>query len=210
MGQWYANAFAKAFNMETDFDDNMTWTLHTPTYTPNRLTHAYVSDLTNELGTGGGYTAGGMSAGAVTRTITAANSWGVTRANSTAYNLGDVVIPATPNGFLYRATNAGTSAGAPPTFPTIIGQCVTDGGVTWENYGIGILVLAASTPASWASATFTNARYLVLSDRTAGAAAAQPLIGLADFGSGQNGGGGTFAVNPQNAALGFLHVPILG
>ena len=208
--QWYANALAKAVNMETDFDDNMTWTLHTPTYALDRFAHSYVSDLTNELTTGGGYTAGGTTAGAVTRTVTAANSWTPQRAASTAYNVGDVVRPVAANGFLYRATNSGTTAAGLPTYPTTIGQTVVDGSVTWENYGIGIIVLAATTAASWALATFTNARYLVLSDRTAGAAAAQPLIGVTDFGSGQNGGGGTFAVNPQNANLGILHIPILG
>lgn len=36
-------------------------TLHTATYTPDLDTHRYQSSLTNELGTGDGYTAGGLT-----------------------------------------------------------------------------------------------------------------------------------------------------
>ncbi len=39
--------------------DTIKITLHTATYTPNRLTHRWHSDLTNELATGNGYTTGG-------------------------------------------------------------------------------------------------------------------------------------------------------
>src|SRR5688500_9562565 len=39
--------------------DNLRVTLHTATYTPNRLTHRWYTDLTNELATATGYTAGG-------------------------------------------------------------------------------------------------------------------------------------------------------
>lgn len=49
------------------------------------------------------------------------------RANSTAYALGDFVIPATPNGFYYEYILAGTSGGSIPTFPTYIGGQVVDG-----------------------------------------------------------------------------------
>lgn len=50
-----------------------------------------------------------------------------TRANTTAYALGAFLVPATPNGFFYKVTTAGTSAGSIPTFPTTIGGTVTDG-----------------------------------------------------------------------------------
>jgi hypothetical protein len=39
--------------------DTVKVTLHTATYAPNRLTHRWYSDLTNELATATGYTAGG-------------------------------------------------------------------------------------------------------------------------------------------------------
>lgn len=206
--QWYASAVAKAVNMETDFDDNMTWTLHTSTYTPSRFVDDYVNDLAGELASGGGYTSGGMSAGAVSRTITVANSWAVQRAASTAYALGDVVRPAAANGFLYRATSAGTTAAGLPTYPTILGQTVADGGVTWECYGSGIMVFLAAVTPSWGpSATLSGIRYLVLSDRTPGASSAQPLIAFTDFVTDQAVTTGTFQVNPH-ASLGNCHIAI--
>jgi hypothetical protein len=54
------------------------------------------------------------------------------RANTTAYVQGDVREPATPNGFVYICTVAGTSGGSAPTFPTTLGSTVTDGTVTWR------------------------------------------------------------------------------
>ncbi|PLX46180.1 MAG: hypothetical protein C0609_01210 [Deltaproteobacteria bacterium] len=57
------------------------------------------------------------------------------RANSTAYSLGDFVQPSTANGYVYKCTTAGTSAGSAPTFPTILGATVTDGTVVWTNWG---------------------------------------------------------------------------
>ena len=55
-------------------------------------------------------------------------------ARSTAYIVGSQVIPVTgPNGFIYECTVAGTShATDPPAWPTVIGQTVTDGTVTWR------------------------------------------------------------------------------
>lgn len=205
--QWYGTALMKAINAETDFDDGMTWTLHTSSYALSRFVDDYVNDLTNELATANGYTAGGISAGVVSRTLTVANSWTTQRANSTAYTLGDVVRPATGNGFLYRATTSGTTGASIPTYPTVIGQTVVDGGVTWTCYCQAIIVFTAANTPTWASATFT-ARYLVLSDRTTGVTSTEALIGVTDFGSDQTGGGGAFTVNPHST-LGILHIPIL-
>lgn len=53
----------------------------------------------------------------------------------TAYSEGDIIIPTTRNGRRYRATTAGTSGTAEPTWPTATGGTVVDGGVTWEEYG---------------------------------------------------------------------------
>lgn len=200
----YGQAFAKALNKEWDWDsDDIRVTLHTATYALSRTTHDYVDDLTNELATGGGYTAGGVALAGRNVTYTAANSWSTTRANSTAYIVGDVVRPATANGFLYRCVVAGTSGGTVPTYPTVVGTTVVDGTVTWENVGTGITVLNATDP-SWATATFTAVRFAIISDRTPGTAATQPLIAFSDFGTDQAGGGGTFTVD--YAASGVLHL----
>ena len=57
------------------------------------------------------------------------------RANSTAYALGDFYKPAIANGHYYKVTVAGTSAGAPPTFPTD-GTTVADGTATVQDMGL--------------------------------------------------------------------------
>jgi len=201
--QWYRSAFSKLLNKEADIDsDSLKATLHTSSYTPDRGAHAYVSDLSAELAASGGYSTGGVTVSGVSVTKTEANSWGTSRANSTAYVVDQVVRPATGNGFLYRCAVAGTSGGSVPTYPTVIGTTVADGTVTWECVGLSITVIDFTDP-SWATATFTGARYLVLSDRTPGTAATQPLIGIIDFGSDKAGGGGTFTV--VGDAQGFLH-----
>jgi hypothetical protein len=210
MGKWYRQAPAKAFNKQIDFDtDTLVWTLHTSTYAPNQDTHAFVSDLTNELGAGGGYTAGTVSGGGLaiaspTVTYTAANSWGTARANSTAYALDDVFRPASANGFLYRVAVAGTSAAAPPTFPTVLGTTVADGTATIECVGTGVIVLGCTDP-TWSAFTAGPCRYAVLSDRTSGANATNPLVGYVDFGVDKTGGGGNFTIN-LHTALRFLHI----
>jgi hypothetical protein len=52
---------------------------------------------------------------------------------ATAYTLGQSVEPTTPNTYRYIVTVAGTShAATEPTWPTTIGNTVTDGTVTWK------------------------------------------------------------------------------
>lgn len=201
----YALAQMAMLNGEIDTDSaNLKWTLHTSGYTPNRLTHDYVSDLGSELAASGGYSTGGV---AVTgsRTMTVANSWATSRANSTAYTVGQVVRPATANTFLYRCVVAGTSGGSIPTYPTVIGTTVVDGGVTWECVGSAIIVFTTSSP-SWAAASFTGVRYSVLSQRDAGTTATQPLICYIDWTTDKAGQGGAFTVNagPQGLLHWFL------
>ncbi len=204
MATWYRNALVKTMNKEVDYDsDAIHLTLHTSTYTPNLNTHDYVDDLTNELAASGGYTTGGVQLASKTVTYTAADSWGTARANSTAYTVGQIVRPATGNGFLYRCAVAGTSGASIPTFSTVLGGNTTDGGVTWDTVGAGIIVLDAAD-ASWATATFTGVRYGVISDRTPGTAATQPLLGLIDFVTDQAGGGGAFTI--QFDAQGILQL----
>lgn len=204
----YRSAPVRFLNKQIDWDsDALVWTQHTSTYAPNLDTHQFVSDLTNELSTGGGYTAGTTSGGGLaiaspTMTYTAANSWGVSRTASTAYVVGDVVRPATGNGFLYMATNSGSSGASLPTYPTVLGQSVVDSGVTWECIGSGITVFGCSDP-SWSSATFGPARYAVLSDRSSGSNATNPLIGYVDYGTDKTGGGLAFTVQLHTALRAF-------
>lgn len=204
--QWYANAFVTAFNKEADFDsDTMVETLHTATYTPDLAAHKYVSDLTNEVAAGGGYTTGGQTVTSCSKTLTAANSWTDQWTLSHAYAADFVVRPTSGNGFVYRAAVAGTSSASQPTWPTVIGTTVTDGGVTWECVGRRVLVLTGTFP-SWTSSTIT-ARYLVLSDRTPGTAATQPLFGLVDFGSSLSSSNGPFTYTPSTQGALLLAIP---
>ncbi|HWS72210.1 MAG TPA: fibronectin type III domain-containing protein, partial [Thermoanaerobaculia bacterium] len=55
------------------------------------------------------------------------STWQPTR----AYGLGAVVLPQIANGFTYICTDDGTSAATHPTWPTTVGNTVTDGTVTW-------------------------------------------------------------------------------
>jgi hypothetical protein len=71
-------------------------------------------------------------------TITWVNS-GQTWLPSTAYTAGMVAQPTSPGvyriGFLYKATNTGTTAATAPVWPTTIGGTVVDGTVTWQAIG---------------------------------------------------------------------------
>lgn len=197
MAQWFRNGLAQAVGSKNVgwTSDTLKLTLHTSTYSPSLDSNVFVSDLSNELSTAGGYTSGGVTLTSPTVTYTVANSWGTSRANSTAYTVGQIIRPSTGNGFLYRCAVAGTSHSAAPTFLTTLGSntAETSGTVVWDCVGSGIIVLDAAD-ASWATATFTGVRYGVISDRTPGTAATQPLLGLIDFVTDQAGGGGSFQV----------------
>jgi hypothetical protein len=71
---WYGNALLKALSKEINFSsDTIKVALTTSAYTPNQDTHAYFSDITNEV-TGTGYTAGGQALASKTATYTGATN----------------------------------------------------------------------------------------------------------------------------------------
>jgi hypothetical protein len=57
-----------------------------------------------------------------------------TRANSTVYNMGDVMIPTVFTGMYYKVKNPGKSGASEPTWIMIPGQHTEDGtlGLIWE------------------------------------------------------------------------------
>lgn len=110
-------------------------TLHTATYTPNQDTHVFQSDLTNELATGGGYTAGGLTLAGKTTAYDATT-------NETRLDANDALWAAMTNTFRY-AVVACTTPGSAATNPllgwvdlgatTITG---TDFTIVWAATGI--------------------------------------------------------------------------
>ena len=63
-GQTFTGQYSATAARRVDWvTDTIKITLHTSSYTPNRDTHVFFSDATNELTTGGGYTAGGQALG---------------------------------------------------------------------------------------------------------------------------------------------------
>ena len=73
---------------------------------------------------------------------------------STAYGLGQKVVPTTLNGYVYECTVAGTSDSGEPTWPTTIAGTVADNTVTWrcetddaQVVNIAIHIPAATTEA---------------------------------------------------------------
>lgn len=209
---WYRQMLLQAVGSGTagnapNFDflsDALYLTLHTSSYVPNLDTHVFVSDLTNEVANGNGYTTGGVLLSSKTLTYVPAAS-AVARANSTAYSLGQLRRPGTSNGYVYQCVAAGTSGASEPTWPTTVGLTVTDGTATWLCAGRGYTMFDAADP-SWANATIT-ARYGVVSDRTPATAATQPLVWLIDFETNFSSSNGTFQVTFDANGIGYILVP---
>jgi hypothetical protein len=258
-----ADFLKKLINIDTG-GDALKAMLLTASYTPNPAVDSVYADISANEVTGTNYTAGGAAVAGQAVTITAANSWSVARATSTAYTLGQVVRPAATNSFVYRCTVAGTTAadvaptaatnaspavvtaaanglangnrvlisgvtgltnlngsrvvngisgstytlldattfaavngngvfgGTPvvlPDWPTIVGQSITDGTVTWTCVGTSVVKWTCTNP-SWASATIT-ARYGVVYDTTV----TNKLIACFDFGSNITSTNGTFTIS---------------
>lgn len=205
----YAQGIANAYGSTSagnapniDFlSDDMRLALVTSSYTPNVATDAFWSTpVANEI-TGTGYTANGTALASKTLTVTIANSWSTSWAASTARTVGDLVRPTTGNTYVYVATTAGTNSGAEPTWPTVVGATVTDGGVIWANIGRAIIMFDAAD-VSWTTATLT-ARYGVIYNRTPGTDATRPLFALIDFDSNTSSTASTFQVTFPTQGLAY-------
>lgn len=201
---FYASAPAKAYGGTLQFTGTrIKAALLTTTYTPSLTGHVNYSDLTNELSTANGYTAGGLTVPTPTITTTAANSWGQSWASGTAYANNangnpPVIRPSTGNGHLYRMITAGTSGGSAPTWPTASGATVTDNTVVWEEIGESITVFSSNNLV-WTVTGVLTFRYVAFYDTTTGVTTTEPLMLLADFGSSQSSGSsGSLTVSPDS------------
>ena len=56
--------------------------------------------------------------------------------------IGDLLVPSTLNGYLYRCTTAGTTGATEPTWPVAVGATVSDGTAVWT---CGVATAAAGT-----------------------------------------------------------------
>jgi hypothetical protein len=173
-------------------------------------TAEFVSDVITggvgvEVAAGGGYTTGGVALSSVTWAATIANSWPVTAATSTAYNVGDIVKPSGGNTFLYQAVVAGTSGGSAPAWPVVVGTTVADGGVTWLNIGTAVTVLGSANIVFTSSGGGFTAAFGLLYDSTPGSAGTNPVIGYYDFGGSLSpSAGGTLTITvPASGILPF-------
>lgn len=52
----------------------------------------------------------------------------------TAYTLEDTIVPSTPNGYMYKCVQAGTSGGVEPTWGTTLDGNTNDNTVIWRAY----------------------------------------------------------------------------
>ena len=110
--------------------------------------------------------------------------------------MGTIVIPTSPNGYLYQAAASTASTGSvQPTWPTVVGETVVDGGVIWTNLGESITEFG-SAAVTWSNSTITAA-YGVLYDSTPATQATQPLIALLNFGGNQSSSSGPFTLTPS-------------
>ncbi|AZO95287.1 hypothetical protein [Halocella sp. SP3-1] len=137
-------------------------------------------------------------------------------AASTAYSVGDYVIPTTATGHIYLCTTAGTSDSAEPSWPTVDVNTVVDGDVTWEcvengdlayfeisgtGYTSGGQEISNKTLAqvegittfdgdnvSWVNSTLT-ARYAVVYETSTGI-----LLSYQDFGEEKSSSSGNFEI----------------
>lgn len=181
-GDFYASALSKAFSANITWGTSVKCALLTASYTPALNTDVFWGDISANEASGTGYSAGGQALGSPTNTVTAAASWSTQWAGTTAYTVGAVVRPTASNGFLYRATTSGTSGSSQPTWPTVIGSNVTDGGVGWDAIGTAIVRLGATNPSWNAAGGALTARYAAFFYDT-GTPSTSPLIGLVDQGS---------------------------
>lgn len=116
------------------------------------------------------------------RTVEATNGLAAgTRANSAAVALNAFLVPAVANGFFYRVSVAGTTAAAPPVFPTTTGATVVDGTATLTCMGRIILSSTLdyeNTPAGiriLETAAFTDGQGLTIDYTSAAADVVQAL-----------------------------------
>ena len=193
------SAYAGVLNYLTD---GMYAMLVTNSYTPDYAADQYKSVPVAFETSGAGYTANGVLLTSKSLSVIAAGSWSRQWAATTAYLVGQIVRVPTSNGHLYRCIVAGTSAGSQPTFPTVSGQVVTDGTVTWAECGVSAIVFNTTfANPTWTALTLSF-RYVVIYDSAPATDATRPLLCCLDMGAQTYTGGDlTIALPTEGLAI---------
>lgn len=153
------------------------------------------AQISGELATGNGYTQGGNALTGVVWGNVPANSWGSAWAPSTGYTQGQIVRPATANGFLYLCVGTGTSGAAAPAWGTSIGGITLDGSTYWLCLASEVTRLSANN-VSWTNTAVLSFRWGVVYDATTG-----DLVSLIDLNAVQtSSSSGTINFNWDSAA----------
>jgi hypothetical protein len=183
-------------------------TLHTSGYVPDRANHEAVDDLTNELPTGGGYTAGGVLLVNAETTVYTGTTWPIQWIAMWDFTESEMVRPTVANGFVYRCTASGTSGVGEPVWPLKVGDCVDDAGTRWVCTGTMVVKLDCDhlTPA-WSGFTAGPFRHVVISDRRDPVLANQPLIGVYSFSGDQIGSGGNVDIVFSTSGAVIISIP---
>lgn len=187
----YAHGAKRFVAGDIDFDAHtIKAALVSSSYTPAQ-SHEFYSTSVNAFEISGtGYTDGGQalaSKASAVRLDTDATA----RAATTAYQVGDIVRPATANGHIYKAAVAGTSGSGTPSYTLTGGREVADGTVVWVEAGVAYVRFTCAT-LQWTTSTLT-ARYVVFyRDGTAGSL--DFLLGYGDFGQNESSSAGSFTV----------------
>ena len=219
--QFFTSLAAKQINVGAD---TFKLQLHNSLYVPNKGTHRFQSDLTNELPAGNGYTVGGNTISGMATSILNTNAVQTIPAQGAPFTIsvtiGGVTLTtasiaagaaaATVQNAIAALGHVGvgnvTVAGTGPytvTFTGTLGaQAITlmttsgTGPIANTTPGVGTFVISGGN-VSWPASTFiapNAARYGVIVDTTPGSAATNPLVGIVDFVTDQSPTNGTLSV----------------
>lgn len=130
----YGKLFLAVFNKEVDWiSDDIYASLHTSSYAPAQDTDDYFDDVTNELSTGSGYTAGGALLSGKTITYTGAT-------NITMLDADDVEWTASTLTARFAVIYDGETAVA-STSPLIC----------WENFEADVSTVSGTFTLTWSA-----------------------------------------------------------
>jgi len=145
-----------------------------------------VDKLDEVVQTTGDFIGWGTGAGTATKASTALFTEAIPAAwtASTAYALNALVRPTTQTRYGYRCITAGTSGTIEPTWPTVVGETVTDGTVVWICYALRVIATRSQPVADkirWVGTLTSAAAQTITNAGNFTAAVAGVLIVHGDF-----------------------------